>query len=215
MFDYLETKNIVIISSIAAVVVSFGFNFLFGSESLMAKSSEGYSSDGLSSNVSEIDSAGLSTNTNLLVDLSGAVVNPGVYELPPGSRVRDLLGESGGIVPEANSEWVMKKLNLAEEVVDKQKIYIPFDWDFSIEEANIDELSIGSSKNKVAGVDDENLINVNNTTLEQLITLNGIGASYAERIINNSPYADIDDFTVGSGVPKKTIEKISKFLIFE
>ena len=42
-------------------------------------------------------------DTKLIIDISGAVVNPGVYELTSGDRVIDVLRLCGGLAPEADS----------------------------------------------------------------------------------------------------------------
>jgi len=60
------------------------------------------------------------------VDLAGAVMKPGVYELPVDSRYKDLLARAGGLSAEADREWVGKNLNLAQKLVDGQKVYLPF-----------------------------------------------------------------------------------------
>lgn len=67
----------------------------------------------------------------IVVDLSGAVKKPGVYKLTKGSRLNDLLREGGGLLPNASYEWLAKKLNLAYQIKDSEKFYIPFEWDFN------------------------------------------------------------------------------------
>lgn len=61
----------------------------------------------------------------LVVDLAGAVKQPGVFRLPEGSRLQDLLPLAGGLSAAADPAWIEKNLNLAERLFDGEKIYIP------------------------------------------------------------------------------------------
>ena len=69
-------------------------------------------------------------NGNFYVDISGAVINPGVYEVKQGTRVGELLSMAGGASDEASSMWISRNLNLSKKVEDSSKIYIPFAWEF-------------------------------------------------------------------------------------
>jgi len=69
-------------------------------------------------------------NSNFYVDISGAVINPGVYEVKQGTRVGELLSMAGGASDEASSMWISRNLNLSKKVEDSSKIYIPFAWEF-------------------------------------------------------------------------------------
>jgi competence protein ComEA len=94
---------------------------------------------------------------SIFVDISGAVVNPGVYEINHGSRVSDAISLSGGILNEASSLWVSKNINLSRVLEDSSKIYIPFEWEFYIpEEYEISKTVNGlySSSSDVTGGED-------------------------------------------------------------
>lgn len=56
-------------------------------------------------------------------------------------------------------------------------------------------------------------INVNTATLEELESIPGIGAVYAEKIIKGRPYKTKGDL-VKAGLPEKTVEKISSDITF-
>ena len=56
------------------------------------------------------------------VDVDGAVKTPGVYELPAGAVRDDAVRLAGGRTPDADTS----EINLAEEITDQEKIYIPF-----------------------------------------------------------------------------------------
>ncbi|RIK09116.1 MAG: hypothetical protein DCC49_07405 [Acidobacteria bacterium] len=55
------------------------------------------------------------------VHVAGAVANPGVYALAPGSRVNDALAAAGG--PSADAE--IAAVNLAAEIADGEQIFVP------------------------------------------------------------------------------------------
>ena len=57
----------------------------------------------------------------MLVDVKGAVKNPGVYYAKPGQRVIDLIEEAGGLMEDADESV----LNFAMRVVDEMVIYVP------------------------------------------------------------------------------------------
>jgi hypothetical protein len=57
----------------------------------------------------------------LVVHVSGAVLNPGLYQLPPGSRVQDAIQAAGGLLPEADAV----ALNLAALIKDGQRVPVP------------------------------------------------------------------------------------------
>ncbi|MEN8242264.1 MAG: SLBB domain-containing protein, partial [Chloroflexota bacterium] len=46
------------------------------------------------------------TQAPITVDISGAVVHPGVYQLGAGSRVQDAIEAAGGLLPNAYAETV-------------------------------------------------------------------------------------------------------------
>ena len=62
-----------------------------------------------------------STPAPIRVHVSGAVRQPDVYELPPGSIVKDAIGAAGGPASDANLDGV----NLAVELRDQQQVYVP------------------------------------------------------------------------------------------
>ena len=61
----------------------------------------------------------------IVVDVAGAVEKPGVYTLPSGSRIGEALVVAGGLSAQADREWVARTVNLAAELEDGAKIYIP------------------------------------------------------------------------------------------
>jgi competence protein ComEA len=94
----------------------------------------------------------------VVVHVSGNVVTPGLYTLPPGSRVADAISEAGGLTSDGDPEW----LNLAAVLVDGQKI-IAFERG-SIEAPVLDPVVPGRA-----------LIDLNRATIAQLESLTESG----------------------------------------
>lgn len=84
-----------------------------------------------------------STNDNdIYVDISGAVNKPGIYKLPQGSRIADLVQASGGpVISLADSHWFFKNINMSKKLLDEQKLYIPFEWEVYESTMSIADLS--------------------------------------------------------------------------
>ncbi len=138
------------------------------------------------------------------VDISGAIAVPGIYQLEDGSRVYELVEKAGNILETADLEWVQKKLNLAKKIYDEEKIYIPFEGENYLSQEN----SVNAS-----------LININTATINDLISIPGIGDKIAKDIIDyrdkNGLFEAIESIKKVPGIGDKTYEKISNYLIVE
>ncbi|WP_322807922.1 ComEA family DNA-binding protein [Thermanaerothrix sp.] len=121
----------------------------------------------------------LTTKTPLpwVVHVSGAVVTPGVYEVPPMSRVRDVIERAGGLLPQANTEAI----NLAAPLKDGVKIRIPF-LDEETTPLPINNSPVPEVYNEASGTDSDRL-DINQASIEQLEALPGIGRTRAEAIV--------------------------------
>ncbi len=147
---------------------------------------------------------GLESSNGVVVDISGEVINPGVYRLIGDVRVNDALIKAGGLKAKADRDWVAKNLNLAEKLVDGEKIYIP-----NQEESK--KLKVESDG--VLGVlIDNKIVRINSATVEQLDTLSGIGPSIAKKIIDyrtkNGGFKNIEELKLVSGIGDKLFEEI-------
>jgi len=61
----------------------------------------------------------------IVVQIAGAVVNPGVYQLLSTQRIGDLIQVAGGFTEDADQQTVIKQFNLAARLKDEQRVYIP------------------------------------------------------------------------------------------
>jgi competence protein ComEA len=110
------------------------------------------------------------TPSTVLAHAAGAVAHPGVYELPGGARVTDLIDAAGGPAEGAD----LDRLNLAAPLSDGERVYVPF-----VGEPVDAALASGGATADIAGP-----LDLNAATLEQLDALPGIGPTTAQAIID-------------------------------
>jgi len=146
------------------------------------------------------------TARQLVVDVEGAVLKPGVHNVPSDSRLQDALIAAGGLSSDADRDWVTKNLNLAIKVTDGAKIYIP--------KVGEEIESIKGIKS-IKGGDAEDIININSASEHELDSLPGVGPVTAQKIINGRQYSSIDELLskkiVGSKVFEQIKEKITLY----
>jgi competence protein ComEA len=135
-----------------------------GGASDASTSSSAVSSPGSSSGAAATAASGV-----VLVHAAGAVMEPGVYSLPAGSRVADLVDAAGGPAPDAD----LDQLNLAAPLVDGERVYVP----------RAGETVVAASSGTVAD-DAAGPLDLNAATLEELDELPGIGPATARAIID-------------------------------
>ena len=120
----------------------------------------------------------------MVVHVSGQVVNPGVVKLEEGARIIDAIEMAGGVTEEADLE----KVNLAYLLEDAQKVYIPSKKE-KIESAYVlegsgEEAVLLNEGGKSSKKEEKLMININTAKEEELEKLDGIGSSIATRIVN-------------------------------
>ncbi len=134
---------------------------------------------------------------SIFVFVCGAVVNPGLVELPEGSRIADALEKAGGFTENADISYV----NLASVVSDGQKIYFP----------EIGE-NLPEESGQETGDSADGRVNINTAGREVLCSLPGIGDAKAEAIIayrdENGPFSKPEDIMNVSGIGESLYEKI-------
>lgn len=136
----------------------------------------------------------------LTVDVSGAVLHPGVYNLESESRVADALSFAGGITGEADGQWVEKNINRAAKIVDGTKIYIPFVGD---------KVLTSSNGGIVAGIStNSKSTSVNLATQAELETLTGVGPVTAAKIIENRPYQTLEELVTKKAIGQSLYDKL-------
>ncbi len=156
--------------------------------------------------------------TVYLVDIKGAISQPGVYEMKVGSRVQDVITVAGGLLENAD----VSLINLSKKVVDEMVIYIytkeevssfispatpvPCPSTFLENDACISESSSSSSFP----------ISLNEATLEELMQLPGIGEKKAEAILSyreeHHGFTNIEELKNVSGIGESIFEEIQEYL---
>jgi competence protein ComEA len=133
----------------------------------------------------------------LIVDVAGAVQQPGVYEFAEGDRVIDAIERAGGSLPKAD----LSLLNLAAPLTDGTQILVP---------------KAGQAAGGVPGAggtgSSSGLININSASATELETLSGIGEVLAATIVEyreqNGPFASVEDLMDVSGIGPATLDEI-------
>jgi len=140
------------------------------------------------------------TTPPLVVHITGAVSAPGVYNLPPGSRVVDAIEAAGGMTEQANPE----ALNLAQVLEDGQHIHVPELT--SPDQENPNDPPTRSPSPLTA------LVNINTADQTELESLPEIGPHLAGEIIayreTNGPFKTVDELLNVSGVGPVILETI-------
>lgn len=161
----------------------------------------------------------------IYVDVCGAVVNPGVFQLAAGSRVFQAIEAAGGYLPEA----ALTCVNRAGVLTDGQQLYILTQEEMERQGLDPAEMSgasegqmngsagIGQNTGMTAQVQQDNRININTADEAQLTMLTGIGATRAQAIIayreENGPFAAIEDIMNVQGIKEGTFAKIKDEIV--
>jgi competence protein ComEA len=139
-----------------------------------------------------------SPTVTLIVDVAGAVKEPGVYEFAEGDRVIDAIERAGGSLPKAE----LSLLNLAAPLADGTQILVP-----KAGPPLMSGVPGGTTPGSAGG-----LINVNTASATELETLSGIGEVLAATIIEyrtqNGPFASVEDLMDVSGIGPATLDEI-------
>lgn len=159
------------------------------------------------------------------VDIKGEILSPGIYSLNSESRIIDVIELAGGLTENADTSVI----NLSKKIIDEMVIII-----YSKEEVinfkhtkEVEE----QVQNKCNQPDDESIkndacinrdteskvngkISINTGTLEELMTLTGIGEAKAKDIIayreKNGSFTTIEDLKKVPGIGESTFAQIKE-----
>jgi competence protein ComEA len=158
------------------------------------------------------------SSSALVVQAAGAVVHPGVYRVPAGSRVDDLVRAAGGVRLDAD----LDRVNLAAPVHDGERVWVPRVG----EEVAPPVIAGGGSVSSPAapgggaggGADAGSPgeptapIDLNTATAEQLDTLPGVGPVTAAAIVahrdEHGPFGSVDDLLDVRGIGEAKLEQL-------
>ena len=202
MFNLSNQEKITIIFLLIVIIIGIGIILYknFNSEDNLAINSP--------SNFSENNIAEKIEVPSVIIHISGAVKNPGVYKLKSIDRVVDAVKIAGGITERANPDAI----NLAALLKDGQKVIIPYKISNQVtveSDKNIEEVYSFSSS-------PSDQININTADDNTLQSLPGIGPVLSKRIIDyrnqNGLFEVIEDIKDVSGIGEKKFEGIKDLI---
>ena len=161
------------------------------------------------------------------IDIKGEVNSPGTYQIEEGKRVIDAINLAGGLTKNADT----KVNNLSLKVIDEMVIIIYSKDQIKeftktkeeeqqlIENCQKEENNIKNDtciKQEPNNTKENTFVSINNATLEELMTIPGIGSSKAQKIIeyrnNNGPFTTIEDIKNVSGIGDGVYAKIKDYI---
>lgn len=143
----------------------------------------------------------------IVVDVEGAVVQPGVRELPAGSRVADAIAAAGGYASDVDLDATATTINLAEALGDGEQIVVP-----RVGGAAPPGSGPATTDGEAATRNgDGGLVNLNTATPAELEALPGIGAVTVQKIVaarQEQPFASLDDAVQRGVIHRGQLEDI-------
>lgn len=140
-------------------------------------------------------------DTGVVVHVTGAVQQPDVYRLPAEARVKDLVLAAGGLTVDAAADAI----NLAQRLKDGEQIHVPRRGETPQPNAQQPETASTPA-----------LIDINTAGVAELDTLEGIGATLAQRIVEyrtaNGPFAAVEDLQNVKGISGSLVAKIAPLI---
>jgi competence protein ComEA len=144
----------------------------------------------------------------VVVHVTGAVRDPGVYELQPGQRVADAIVAAGGALAEADPD----ALNLAAPLADGDRIAVPVAGEAGMTGGDVAAAGHSHAGSATEGVAAGAPVNLNTASADELETLPGIGPATAAAIVEhreqNGPYASVDDLEAVRGIGPAKLDAI-------
>ena len=158
------------------------------------------------------------------VQVSGAVLEPGIYDVPANCRVEEAIAAAGGLTENADSE----RVNLVRKVRDGMQIRVPVQkaaWISRTQRKNAQATAgySASSTKKVgsnrAGAGKNNSavqsVRINSASVSELQQLPGIGPALAQRIVetrNSGRFTSADDLLRVPGIGKAKLAKLRNYV---
>lgn len=154
----------------------------------------------------------ITTKTEMIfVDIKGSVNKPGVYKFDINDRVIDAINKAGGLTKNANTD----NINLSQKLTNEMVVYVYSDNE--IKKGNNKLTCNTLCENNIIEVNNcventnKDLININTATLEELLTLPGIGESKAKNIIEyreENKFKNIEELMNVNGIGESLFEQI-------
>ena len=198
----------------AVVILALAVFWIFGGEEDLAVDDVGNLPSEENSEVSLEDETEISAG-DIYVDIGGEVNNPGVYRIPSGTRLFQVVEKAGGLKETADID----SINQAEAVLDGQKIIIgscdensPY-YTGTLHTVSDTDSDISSAVRQTA---DGFKVNLNKATASDLQLIPGVGPSTAEKILDYrntaGKFNSIADLKNISGIGEKTYDNMKDYI---
>jgi competence protein ComEA len=155
------------------------------------------------------------SGSEVVVEIVGAVLRPGVFRLPPGSRVGDLIAAAGGYGPRVDTAKAERELNLAAALSDGDQVRVP-SRDDAAAAASAGPAGDGGSPGGTDGTGSAGAqVDINTATQTQLEELPGIGPATAQKIIaarEEAPFVAVEELRTRGVLGEKTFEKLRELV---
>ena len=141
----------------------------------------------------------------LVVDVQGGVAEPGVRQLPAGSRVADAIAAAGGYATDTDLAAAAVAINLAQVLADGEQIRVPRVGDASASVAG--DPAASSAQATGSG----GMVNLNTATPDELEALPGIGPVTVQKIVaarQEQPFASLEDAVQRGVINRGQLEDI-------
>lgn len=202
----LNIKQIIILLIIVCIVIGTIGLYIYKT----TKDEDEYYDTDFFTEVNTVEEEEDDGENTILVHITGSVKSNGIVILKEGARIIDAIEAAGGETEDAD----VNKLNLAYELQDGEKLYIPSINDAEnleyITKESGDNVIVEGSGNMVSNK--EEIININTANKDELTKLPGIGESTANKIITyreeNGKFKDIEEIKNVPGIGNAKFESI-------
>jgi competence protein ComEA len=170
------------------------------------------SSDGSAQKDTFVSSPEISPTAHekIYVDLTGSVVEPKTYQVDSGTRLFQLIELAGGLSVDADKSYIQRNYNFSIVLSDQQKIHIPSVYEvrdgYFTEIRRVVSLDATEhiTRSSTGQANETSIVSINNSNMETLKSLAGVGDVTAQRIIAGRPYQQVQDL-VDKGIIKQSL----------
>jgi len=233
MSDFTRSQKIAMVAAYTVVVLTFVALSVIALRSNAFRASNSseveFTEADTDTAVSEISTEPTPGSSKVCVHVTGKVENPGVYELEPGSRVKDAIESAGGALPNADLE----NINLAQKLSDGEQVYIAPKGEIpppvtstvrgseemqssTIATSTSDREHSRTSASEKLTHPGQGTVNINTAGLQELQRLPGVGPATAQKIIDyrtqNGRFDSVDELEEVSGIGPAKLEKMRPFV---